>query len=175
MDLKISKGWMIFSGIIFALLGIYVFIQPANALVSLVWYIAITKAVTGTVGIVTHIRLKEVVHKGNLYISLLDLIAGLILLFSGLVKLELIVMLPYIIGSWLVIRGGLMVYASFKDRNELDKWWITALLGVLSFFAGIIMFMYPIFSTIVITQYVGIILILIGIIALIQGCYFNKK
>lgn len=177
MELNVSRGWVMFTGILFTVLGFYVFSQPESAIVMVAWYIAITKAIAGVLGIYAFLRTNDENKKWDLFISIIDLVAAAILILSNSFdNISIGDVIPYIIGLWLIVRGGFMAYSNFLARDSAEKWWLGALIGVGFVVGGLVLLIYPFASTVQLTHYLGFALIIIGILALLQGFFgIGKK
>ncbi len=165
---KVSKWWVLLSGALFTILGIYFYNQPVEAIVSLVYYIAFAKILSGIAGLSVSFKHEAETRRWNLGISIIDLIFGVVLLSSPFLKITLVAFLPYLLAAWSFSRGILVIISAFKNKEQYKHWWLTALTGALSVIAGIFILAFPMLSILGFMQVTGIFMIIMGVSLLIQ-------
>lgn len=168
MQQKVSKWWILTSGLIFVFLGFYFYNQPAEAIVTLVYYIAFAKIISGGAGICSSIRKEPNIRKWNFAISIIDLLFGAFLLASPYFKITLVIFLPYMLAAWAFLRGILVIVTAFKTRGVNKHWFLTLIMGVITLIAGFVILSYPLFSFLGFMEMIGIFMIIMGISLVFQ-------
>ncbi|MFV0504882.1 MAG: HdeD family acid-resistance protein [Lachnospirales bacterium] len=169
-----SKGFLIFSGLMFLILGVITFTNPAMAVLSFIWYLAAVTFFSGFASLFAYCKDKE---SASLFLSIIDIIFGGILLFSNVAKIMTILILPYYIAVWAIFRGILAIIISIKFRKENSKWFLFTIWGIAVIILGISFFIVPYITEIVMIKYSGLFFSIFGIGTVIKGVamFFSKK
>lgn len=162
-----SKGLIIFSGILYLLLGIFALNNPGQAIVYFVYYIGFTTLFSGIMGIIVYFKGEK--RGGLLLLSIIDIIFGIMFFAYQSIPVFMLLGLPFFIGVWVLFRGISEIFESISKRKERQYWIFRLIWGILLIFSGIYFFNYPLISTIVVVEYFGIMFIIIGIVAIVQG------
>lgn len=172
---QVSKWWVLLSGACFTLLGFYFFKSPIESIVTLVYYLAFAKIISGIAGLVVSFKKGENQRKYNLAISIIDLMFGLILLFSPILKIDLIIMLPFILAGWAFARGLLVCISSIKNKEVYKYYVLSFISGVISIIACFVIIAYPIATTLLTMEMIGIFFIIMGFSLLFQFLFLLFK
>lgn len=169
-----SKGLMILSGILYLLLGIFALNNPGEALVFFVYYIGFTTLFSGIMGMLIYFKAEK--NNGLLAMSIIDIIFGILFFVYNAIPVFVLIGLPFFVGIWSIVKGVTEFINSFRIRREGKSWILKMIWGILLVFAGVYFFIYPLVSTIVLVEYFGILLIVMGIASAIQGfmMFFTK-
>ena len=172
---RIKHWWVyVILGLIFIVGGIWIIMTPLASYVSLAWLFSFLVLTSGVFHSFFAIFNREQLDSWGWYLfsGILELIIGFILLaYPGLSM----VVLPFIVGFWLMFEGIKTISASIHFKNSGTKnWgWILAfgiLLTVVSFF----MIMDPVFGILNIVYLTGFALIFFGFGDLTMAFEFKK-
>ena len=99
-------------------------------------------------------------------------VMGVIALLAGLFAIfrpfSAAVILAWVIGIWLIVRGVFELFGAFSSRRTLPRWLL--LVGaVLSLVLGILCVMHPATATFVFVLWLGIVAVAWGIVFLVTG------
>lgn len=170
---KINKWWILASGIMFGILGYYFIKYPVDAIISTIFYFAFLGIFSGIFGIVAYCK-KE--NEGtNLVLSIINLLFGILLLASGAMQATFLVMIPYMLAVWALIRGILIIVNVVQNKGLFKNWVLAVVGGALSIFACLIIIKFPIASTFTIELMLGILMIIAAISLIIEFFYLQFK
>jgi len=103
----------------------------------------------------------------------LTLLAGLAGIFIGIAVFAwpgaTALVLLYIIAAWLVIVGIIAMIAAFPLRQEIRNPWLLLLAGIIAFFGGIALFVYPVSGAVAIVWVIGLLAIAYGLALFVLG------
>lgn len=168
-----SKGFTILSGILYLILGIYTLNAPAAALLAYVYYIGFATLFSGILGLIYYFKGQR--ENGVLFMSILDIIFGIMFFAFQGIPLFMTLGLPFFIGIWAIFRGIIEIVNAIQTR---DKHWVWKLIwGILLVFSGIFFLNNPLISLFTVVQYFGIFAVVVGIMWIIDGIvrFFTKK
>ncbi|MDD3213261.1 MAG: DUF308 domain-containing protein [Eubacteriales bacterium] len=166
-------GW---TGIAFyAVCGLLLLLWPNLALTIANYALAAVLCVMGIVLVIEYLRAEKMERAQGL-----GLTKGLILLLVGLVLLVksqlLITVLPFLWGVAMVIGGFAKVQMAFDLRGfDRKQWWLMLLGALLSFVLGIFAVTQPVFLANVITQFMGISLLVEAVLDAVALFVFHKE
>lgn len=143
-----------FSGIIFIALGLLLLINPGISILAVVYYIGISKAITGILGLYSHFR-KEKKTNFDFGLDILDIIFGLALILSPMFTAVLVSIVPIVIGVWAIIKGCVQIMNSFKYKETIKRWWIFLILGIITLVFGLFITFNPIEAVADLVQIIG--------------------
>ena len=150
-------------GILLIVLGICCALTPLATFVAAGHLIAIVVIVSGAAGIITAFCLKE--YGWNLIVSILAIVLGILAIARpGGIKI-IDNLLIYLLGIWLILRGGVSAYLSFKTQKlpTRNKWGLGLIVGILGIVLGVYALIHPLFSAITIGLLVALCFIEQGI------------
>ncbi|MCR8967225.1 DUF308 domain-containing protein [Streptococcus zalophi] len=160
------KKTILFFGIGFLVIGLYLFFNPLVSIASIAWIIALIIATMGLMNLHTYLSLEKYYRSNWLLLqSLIKIILGLILLTSSAFSLSSIVM--SFIGLGLLIIGAINFKISIRsNRRTLNKTNTTGS-SIFTFLLGIVFLLNPTFSAGVIGYFLSLVLMIIGAIILL--------
>ena len=124
-DNKTLKIIILITGILTVLLGIYTLVRPMRTFLSIGWILGILLFVNG-IELVALSLSKEKKEIGACILGVLEGLAGLVLLFSGIQRFITDVMAAYMVGAVILIYGifqivgGIKTYSTSKGKGILS-------------------------------------------------------
>lgn len=171
MENAISKNWymVLIGGIIMILLALLIFSSPANALLSYALYIGLGMGLSGIFKIIRGFQAKGIVEGWGwiVFDGAMSLILGFVLVAHPALTAAI---LPFIFGFWAAFYGFFMVIDAFSGEGSTG---MKLLGGVLTVILGFGIMFNPLFMGMSMAVWVGIILLIIGVITVIGA--FNLK
>lgn len=170
---KINKWWILISGIMFGILGYFFIKYPVDAIISTVFYFAFIGIFSGIFGIIAYV--KKTSESTNLVLSIINLIFGILLLVSGAMQATFVIMIPYMLAVWALIRGILIIVNVVQNKALFKNWILAIIGGALSIFACMIIIQYPVISTFAVEFMLGILMIISAISLVVEFFYLQFK
>lgn len=161
-------------GIVFLIIGVLAFTRPLSSYVKLAKY-------TGAGLFLNGILLQTVIVANKKYPresgwmqveSVLHFLFALILLFNPLLSF---ILLPYIIGIWILLVGALKILAALYLRNVLKGWKFILLVGALSAAFGIGLLSSEFARAEGITILIGTFATIMGGLYVLDAFYYRKR
>jgi uncharacterized membrane protein HdeD (DUF308 family) len=159
-----SKNWWLITlkGIIFILLGIYIFKFPVSGMLGLIVYGAASLFLSGIVESIFAISYRKI-NPGwawQLAEGFLDIILALILVSNiGLTAITL----PFVFAFYGILTGIFWIVQSLFFRRRGYRFWIVALIaGLFSLLIGILIFNRPVIASLTIVGIIGIMFMIHG-------------
>jgi uncharacterized membrane protein HdeD (DUF308 family) len=141
-----------------------VFRHPADALVGLALYLSISLLFVGISQTFMALAVKDTLDNWGwmLTVGLVDIFIAFVLLSNPAVTA---VTLPFVVGFWLIVAGVMNFVNAFQDKKEgLPYWWLGLIGGLFTIFIGFVLTNNILAGTLAITYWIGIGLLLGGII-----------
>jgi len=165
METQLSKNWwlILIKGIILIILSFVVFRHPVGTLVGVALYIGIALLLTGIVLITTSIAAYRSMENWGWKLTegVVDTLFGFLLLANPGVTA---VVLPFIVGFWVLFYGIMLFVDSFGIKKAgLKGWWIQLITGILTAIIGYTITFNPAAGILTITMFMGIAILLFGI------------
>ncbi len=145
------------------IIGLFLLFNPGTTLLMIVYYIGITKIISGGLGLFSHYK-KQSKSQFGVTMDILYIAFGAILILSPFFSALLISIVPIIIGFWATITGITQIINSFKYKTIIKKWWIFLVLGILTAGFGIFVILNPILV-------VKDLIVLFGVFYLLMGSF----
>ena len=163
---KISV-WHLVAGVIMALLGVFIWFNPAATLVALALYLGIVFIVIGA-GYVT----VSFDNQSGWYflVGLLDIFVGVIFVtnLGGTAAF-----MPIIFALWCLAVGIIQVSTSLKYKKHNQPWGWLMSVGILGIVFAFLILAYPVLGVLTITALMGAYALLYGAIEIAE--YFASK
>lgn len=177
METKLLRNWwlILIKGIILIILSFVVFNHPVDALVGVALYIGIALLLTGIVLIFTSISARRSMENWGWKLAegVLDTLFGLMLLANPGVSA---VVLPFIVGFWVLFYGIMLFVDSFEVKKAgLKGWWLQLITGILTVIIGYTITFNPVAGILTITMFMGIAILLFGIYNVILAFGLKNK
>lgn len=158
------------AAIIFGLIAIFL---PGATILSLVLVFAAYVLVDGVAGIIAAVR---AAREGEAWAFLA--FAGVVNVAAGILAAvwPAITVLAFVViaGVSEIISGALTFGSAFQLKEDHGRWWL-AFGGILSFFFGLFLILAPLFGAVVLTWWLGIYAIGLGVVLLILAFKLRAK
>lgn len=164
---KIFKMSMM-SSILFLIFGIILFTNPEGVIVTISYVLGILLILIGIIQIVFYAKSNSKIFMDTtLGVGLFAFISGLILILNTTLLATII---PILIGIWMLFTGieKFRLALNLKN-NEINGWIISMILSILTLLCGFIFIINPIEGTFLVTEAIGLIIIIYSIIDIIQN------
>ncbi len=160
----VGPWWLILlAGILFFLIGIGVLLTPAAGYFSLTLMVAIGILVTGLFEVFFFIG-NIGIAKGSGWIlaaGLIDVFLGSYMLYYPLLS---IIMMPILIGLWMLIRGFMAVGRSIDLKNSGNRDWVWVVLtGVVILIGGALIIYHPLVGLVNVVFWAAVVLMISGL------------
>ena len=165
---------ILITGILTVLLGIYTLVRPMRTFLSIGWILGILLFVNG-IELVALSLSKEKKEIGACILGVLEGLAGLVLLFSGIQRFITDVMAAYMVGAVILIYGifqivgGIKTYSTSKGKGILS-----IICGILSVIVSIVSFTHPVLTMISAGYMIAFSVLMQGINMIVLGINFGK-
>jgi uncharacterized membrane protein HdeD (DUF308 family) len=162
-----SSGVSIGAGVLSIVVGVLVMFWPGATVVVIAWLFAVQLIVSGILQIVAAFG-DDSGTGGRVLLGLLGALSILVGLLCLRAPLQTAVILGLLIGATWVIGGVIRIVYSFGAGAGSHRGWGIAS-GVLSVLGGAVVLVYPGFSFVAMTWFLGIVLVLIGVVLVAEG------
>ena len=166
--MTLLKYLTLITGVLTLLLGVYTLVRPMRTFLAIGWILGILLFVNGIELVILSLS-KEKKEIGACILGVLEGLAGIILLFSGIQRFITDVMAAYMVGAIFQIAGGAKVYKTSKGKGILS-----IVCGVLSVIVSIISFTHPILTMISAGYMIAFSVLMQGINMIVLGINFGK-
>lgn len=164
-----------FSSILFLVFGIFLFVKPklANSLIG--YMVGTIVLISGISAIVNYFVSKNELKYMNLELiyGIITLIAGTAIIFNPL-SITSIVTIG--LGIWMLINGAMKINSSLLLKKYKEETWILLLfIGILTLLSGILLIFNPFKGTMVVTQVLGVFVIVYAILDSMHWLLLKKR
>lgn len=169
-DIEIRKTagiWHLIAGILMALLGVFIWLNPAATLLALALYIGIVFIVVGAGYFAASFSFRSGWY---LLVGILDILVGIV--FVGNLGVSA-ASLPIIFAIWCLAVGAIQVASAFQLRSEGFPWGWSLSVGLLGIVFGFLILAYPALGALTITALMGAYVMLYGLVEVAE--YFYTK
>ncbi len=169
-----AKIVQIVCALLFIVAGISAFCMPSATLSGIAIFLGIMLIITGIGYVISYFYEKKSMLGANWV-----LVAGISTILIGIFVLcnETLVAsaLPIMLAIWILIIGIIRVMSSLDLRRlHFEKWWVSTIVGAGLIILSVLSFFQPIISTVLITTFVGLYLVINGIYSLVELYYITK-
>lgn len=169
-DIEIRKTagiWHLIAGMLMALLGVFIWLNPAATLLALALYIGIVFIVVGAGYFAASFSFRSGWY---LLVGILDILVGIVFVSNLGVSAA---SLPIIFAIWCLAVGAIQVASAFQLRSEGFPWGWTLGVGLLGIVFGFLILAYPALGALTITALMGAYVMLYGLVEVAE--YFYTK
>ena len=169
-DIEIRKTagiWHLIAGILMALLGVFIWLNPAATLLALALYIGIVFIVVGAGYFAASFSFRSGWY---LLVGILDILVSIVFVSNLGVSAA---SLPIIFAIWCLAVGAIQVASAFQLRSEGFPWGWSLSVGLLGIVFGFLILAYPALGALTITALMGAYVMLYGLFEVAQ--YFYTK
>lgn len=163
------------TSLIFVMLGLFLFIRPDATITTISYIIGVLLLILGIISIVRYFRSDYGINAldFDLVYGVLVIIAGLYLIFNPTMLASIF---PVILGIWIIINSVTKFqYALVLKRLNKNDWKYTLLISFLTFAWGIILLINPLESVLLITQVIGIFIIIYAVLDIIDSFILKRN
>jgi uncharacterized membrane protein HdeD (DUF308 family) len=164
MIARLASHWWLFliRGILALALGIAVPFFPGAAIVATAILVGAYAFVDGIVAIIAAVRMNHA--EGNWMWLLVEGVCGIIVgLVTFFYPLITIAVLAYLVGAWFIVTGVMAIATGMRLRGHIGNEIFLIIVGLLSLFAGVIVFFTPVLGLFVLVWTISIYALLAGI------------
>ena len=160
--------------IILIIFGLFLLSNPSLVISVSNKLIGIILIINGLYSIIKYIMNKNnTIFKYILYIGIISSIVGIIMMFNPMLFNELVTI---VIGLWIIIYGliKIMISLNFKYYKE-ETWLINMVISIINIILGIMLIINPFKGSMVISVYIGIIIVLYSSFDILEKSLFYKR
>lgn len=177
MEKKIKKTFNtnLVISIIFVIVGLFLFIRPDTTISIISYTIGGILLLSGLYSCYKYFTAEGIgsVFNFELVYGVLLTIAGVFLIFNPNALANLF---PIILGIWIIINSVTKFqYALVLKRVKNDDWGYTTLISILTFVWGIVLLYNPFESALLVTQTIGVFIIVYAVLDIIDNFIIRKN
>ena len=162
------------TGILTVLLGIYAVVRPMRTFLSIGWILGILLTVNG-IELVILALAKEKKEIGACILGVVEGLAGIILLFSGLQRFLTDIMAAYLVGASILIYGIFQIAGGVKClKVSKGKGILAIVCGVLSVIVSIMAFNHPVLTMVSVGYMIAFSVLMQGINMIVLAVNLGK-
>lgn len=165
------KTSLIFSIVLF-IIGLFLLIKPEATLDTISYIIGILLMIWGVIPVITFISNKD----NNNYLETSFIIGIFAVIFGIIVMLNpkfIVSIIPFVIGIWMIINGITKLTYSINLNKETDAM-NSIIISAIILVCGIVLVFNPFAGAKVLTQIIGIFIIIYSVLDIIE-CHTLKK
>ncbi|HZD43843.1 MAG TPA: DUF308 domain-containing protein [Methanomicrobiales archaeon] len=173
-NLNSSRGYSVGQGIVAFIIGVIALVAPAFVVGFFVYFAGFLAILLSIFLIVSGAGVAEYRHYRWALIGLgiLGIIIGILVIASPIVFTIVVV---YLIAFSLIVIGAGDVITGLTSHETQMNPGLLALPGVFSIIFGGILIFYPLLTTLVVVQVLGVFAIIYGILSIIIGLLYREK
>ncbi len=159
----------IFVNLIMVLVSIFLIVNPQGILNWVIILLGIGISLDGLFHIVSYLRMEKEyrVFSSDLAEGILKILLGIFCITN---KTFILSVIPFVIGIWVVLQAILKLQIAFNIRSSNQKQWLGLLAtSMISILLGILILIHPFTTTLAITVFVGILLLITSLISLVES------
>ena len=171
--LKNSYKMSIIYSVIFIVMGLLLFLNP-NGFVEMISYlIGALFLVYGITNIIKYAKAKELtISKFLLVLGVILSICGIFLIINPTFIGKIV---PTIIGVCLIINSlEKLLYLRYTEEKNSEGYIISLVSGIVALIAGVFLLFNPLSGTLIVTQIIGVIIIVYAVMDLIEKLKFKN-
>lgn len=166
------KVLTIILGVLLAICGVVCLTSPEATFIETGYVVAIMLLVYGVIGVIAVIARR--VRPSFLWACIPAIIIGVISLFFPSDKMNIHIVLVYLLAVWFVLQGISSMYISVRVRYFDHSWFLGLILGILSICLGVYTALHPTLGAFTIGVLVGIYLIEAGMDLIVIGAMIGR-
>ncbi|MDR1075063.1 MAG: DUF308 domain-containing protein [Xanthomonadaceae bacterium] len=171
---ELARSWWVpvFYGVIAILFGIVAVFAPLLAAWSMVFAIGLLALVEGLVSLFALFDKSSTIFKGWLtFYAITSILFGIIAMLNPAAMATVMVIF---LAAWLVIAGIYRIIVAIQIRKAIRGEWLIILSGVLILLLGILFAIWPDSGLIVMTVWVGVLVLICGVLQVMAGFRLRK-
>ena len=155
MSALLAQNWWAFAlrGVLGIVFGLIAFFLPGVTMLSLVLVFSAYALVDGVFAIIAAVRaMRQHERWGFLLLEgIVNIIAAAIaFLWPGITVVSFV----FLVGTWAILSGGLMLSAALRLQLDHGRWWL-AVGGIVSVIYGVLLIAAPFIGALVLTWWLG--------------------
>jgi uncharacterized membrane protein HdeD (DUF308 family) len=154
-------GWVLAFGIITVVLGVIALAWPGRTLLVVAVLFGIQLIVMGVFRFVGAFAVEDVTGGTRVLLALLGVLSLIIGLYAVRHVLLTLLALALLLGIFWIVSGAIELFTSLSHREMRGRSW-SALMGILSVLAGLVVLAYPGISLLVLAVFLSVWLLLFG-------------
>ena len=163
IEMKFSNRLLLFlAGVVFVLLGLFLFTNPVANLVAYSWWIAFGLLVSSIAAILGYFSVpKELRSPAHLFQGIVNLLLALYLVAYGFVTLPVVI--PTILGIWLIVEAFIVFFKGnrlgliFPIIGNHIMW-----IALLAFLLGLVILFNPVATSVFVVYVVAFAFLIVG-------------
>ena len=163
IEMKFSNRLLLFlAGVVFVLLGLFLFTNPVANLVAYSWWIAFGLLVASIAAILGYFSVpKELRSPAHLFQGIVNLLLALYLVAYGFVTLPVVI--PTILGIWLIVEAIIVFFKGnrlgliFPIIGNHIMW-----IALLAFLLGLVILFNPVATSVFVVYVVAFAFLIVG-------------
>ena len=163
IEMKFSNRLLLFlAGVVFVLLGLFLFTNPVANLVAYSWWIAFGLLVSSIAAILGYFSVpKELRSPAHLFQGIVNLLLALYLVAYGFVTLPVVI--PTILGIWLIVEAIIVFFKGnrlgliFPIIGNHIMW-----IALLAFLLGLVILFNPVATSVFVVYVVAFAFLIVG-------------
>jgi uncharacterized membrane protein HdeD (DUF308 family) len=162
MSALLAQNWWAFTlrGVLGIIFGLIAFFLPGVTMLSLVLVFSAYALVDGVFAIIAAGRAMRQ-HEGWGFLLLEGIVniiaAAIAFLWPGITVVSFV----FLVGTWAILSGGLMLSAALRLQLDHGRWWL-AVGGIVSVIYGVLLIAAPFIGALVLTWWLGAYAIVFG-------------
>lgn len=163
----------IYSSIMLLLIGLLLFINPGLVVSVISYIIGFFLMAIGISQIIKYYQNREnTAMAAYLFIGIVVSVIGFILILKPTLIATII---PVIVGIFMLMNSIEKITLSISLKEQSDKWYITFIFGILTLVLSIFLILNPLTGSLIVTELLGIILIVYSVLDLVEKFAIKKK
>lgn len=173
-NMKTIRWFLLISGILVVILGIWMLFTPLENLIFLAMYIGITLLISGVSEIVSYCGEEKEYRSGWMLASgILSTLFSLWVIF-GRGMAALTIALPYVFAMWIMMSGIMRIVGSLSYKSVgVKAWGLLLTLGIIGAVFGFMLMFSPMLSAVVVAYTIAFMVIIHGVNNILL--FFNVK
>lgn len=171
---KVFSVSMVTSGL-FILLGVLLFLKPATTISIISYVIGGIIAVTGMAALIRYFtdKMPKDYFNFDFVYGVLSIIVALVIIFN---PTALATIIPIVLGSWMIINSTVKIQFALNLKSyKSEKWLSVFIIACVTLIWGIILIINPLKGALVITQVIGIFIIVYAVLDIVESCMIKKN
>lgn len=171
--LKSSYRLSMTYSILFIIIGLLLFVDPAGFVVLVSYLIGILLLVAGFNNVISYSKNRDLaVSKTLLVFGVILFVMGVFLIAKPTFIGKIV---PSIIGICLIINSiEKLLYLNYLTEKNSDNYIISLISGIVILLAGIFLLFNPLSGTLIVTQIIGVLIMIYSIMDFIEKSRFKK-
>ena len=155
-------GWIMAFGVLTLLAGVAVLAWPGRTLVVIAVLFGVQLIVTGIFRFVAAFAADDLTGGTRVLLAVLGVLSLIIGLYAVRHVLVTLLALALLLGIFWIVNGSVELFMALSHREMANRGW-SAVMGILSIFAGIIVLAYPGISLLVLAVVLSVWLLFYGV------------